>query len=218
MGPTLEDLIDSSTPASSTRHQAPGDAVVVTTVGVGCLVGAAVGVGDGADGVEAAAVVGDGADGVGDAADGVGEAAPAVVVAVAVFAAVVVAVAVFAAVVVAVAVFAGVVVGAELTGAEVTADCVGDALVGAGALVEAGCVSCTGELGAEVDGGSVGTELVAAGNSVVTDALGDGFPVAETTGSGGDSSDGIASVIGGIDGSVMGAAVGTNWFTDGSTV
>ena len=114
------------------------------------------------------------------------------------------------------------VAGAEVAGADVTADVaadgVGEALVGAGALVDACCVSCTGEVGADVDGWSVGTELDAAGNSVVAAGWGDGLPVAETTGADGDSSEGIARVIGGIEGSVVGAAVGTNSFTDGSTV
>lgn len=179
-------------------------------VGVG---EAAVGVGDAAVGVGWAALgVGEAAVGVGDAA--LDEAAPAVVVAVAVFAAVVLA-------------GAAVVVGAELTaldcgtevaGAEVAADCVGDALVGAGALVDACCVSCIGEVGTELDGRSVGTVLVAAGNSVVAEGLGDGLPVAETTGADGDSSEGTARVMGGIEGSVVSAGVGTSSFTEGSTV
>jgi len=114
------------------------------------------------------------------------------------------------------------VAGAELAGADVAAevgtDCVGDALVGAGALVDACCVSCTGEVGRELDGRSVGSALVVAGSSVVTDGLGAGLPVAETSGTEGDSSEGTASVMGGIDGSVVGAGVGTNSLTEGSTV
>lgn len=112
--------------------------------------------------------------------------------------------------------------GADVAGADVAAevgtDCVGDALVGAGALVDACCVSCIGEVGRELDGRSVGSALVVPGSSVVTDGLGAGLPVAETSGTEGDSSEGTASVMGGIDGSVVGAGVGTNSLTEGSTV
>lgn len=123
-----------------------------------------------------------------------------------------------AALVCGVAVLGADVAGAEVAGADVAGDWVGEALVGAGALVDACCVSCNGDVGTELDGRSVGSELVASGKSVVAEGLGDGLPVAETTGADGDSSEGTASVMGGIDGRVVSAGVGTSSLTDGSTV